>query len=199
MRKIALTIISLILVSAVSMGQSKKNDELFFESTLHDYGSMSYGADGTYDFVFKNQSKKPVVLTDVKSSCGCTVATWPKEPIQPGQSSSIRVVYNTRLSGPFNKTITVYSTAKNSPVRLSVMGKVARQTNEMKTKAKRPKSAQNVSGSVAAGEEVKNESLLEKKKAAAKKRTTTKREVVDPQTHLKNLRGTKTETIKKKK
>ncbi|MFO7616482.1 MAG: DUF1573 domain-containing protein [Bacteroidales bacterium] len=130
MKKILLT--SLVIAVAVSglFAQTKKEkDEMVFEKTVdgetrHDFGSIVYGADGSVDFVFTNEGTKPLVITNVAATCGCTVPTWPKEPIEPGKKGSVKVVYNTKLVGTFNKTIVVYSNANNSPVRISVLGKV---------------------------------------------------------------------------
>lgn len=122
-------IISLIFMSSLVLvaqqeRKVKANAEMAFEKLSHDYGSIVYAANGGYDFKFKNNSQKPIVVTNVKSSCGCTVPSWPKEPIQPGESGKITVKYNTKLAGTFNKSIQVFSTADNSPVKLSVRGKV---------------------------------------------------------------------------
>lgn len=85
---------------------------IVFNKTTHDYGTMIKGADGNYTFTFKNTGSLPLVLTNVKSSCGCTVATWPKEPIAPGKEGEIKVKYDTNRMGPFQKSITVTSNAK---------------------------------------------------------------------------------------
>ena len=94
---------------------------------------MVYGADGTYNFKFTNNADKPIVITNVKSSCGCTIPSWPKEPVQPGKTGSIAVKYNTKLSGSFNKTVQVFSTASNSPVKLSIRGKVNARPSDIKS------------------------------------------------------------------
>lgn len=87
---------------------------IVFTETTHDYGTMTKGADGNYTFTFKNTGSLPLVLTNVKSSCGCTVATWPREPIAPEKTGEIKVKYDTNRVGPFQKTITVTSNAKTT-------------------------------------------------------------------------------------
>ena len=67
---------------------------------------------------------EPLILSNVTSSCGCTVPTWPQEPILPGKSDVIKVTYNTNNVGPINKTITVTSNAKTSRLVLSIKGTV---------------------------------------------------------------------------
>jgi len=95
-----------------------------FASTVHDYGTIQQGADGAYEFKFTNKGKTPLILNNVRSSCGCTVPSWTKEPVQPGAGGSIKVVYNTASIGAFNKSITVSSNAKNSEVMLQIKGNV---------------------------------------------------------------------------
>lgn len=95
-----------------------------FDSTEHDYGTLPYGGDGTWEFEFRNTGTEPLLLTNVRSSCGCTVPEWPREPIEQGRKGTIRVSYNTRLSGTFSKSISVFSNASATPVILKIRGKV---------------------------------------------------------------------------
>lgn len=127
MKRISILLSIILIAGMTSFAQKKgKNSkkEMEFAKSTHDYGTMSNGANGTYQFNYTNTSKKPLLITDVKSSCGCTTPSFSKEPIQPGKSGTITVKYNTNLPGPFNKTIQVFSSAKNSPVRLTIKGKV---------------------------------------------------------------------------
>lgn len=98
--------------------------EISFEKTVHDYGTIVKGSDGTCEFTFTNTGKEPLILSKPLSSCGCTVPTWPKEPILPGKSDVIKVTYNTANIGPINKTVTVYSNALTNKVMLAIKGKV---------------------------------------------------------------------------
>ena len=93
-----------------------------FTETLHDYGTINKGSEGTYVFTFKNTGNIPLVLTNVRSSCGCTTPSWPKEPIAPGATGEIKVKYNTNSVGGFQKTITVFSNAKTEV--LTIKGSV---------------------------------------------------------------------------
>lgn len=127
MKKISVILSVFLLSSILVSGQTKSGDkdEMLFDKTSHDFGQMVYASDATVIFKFRNNSKQPIAITNVKSSCGCTVPTWTREPIQPGESNTITVAYNTTIPGSFNKTIQVFSTANNSPVRLSVRGSVS--------------------------------------------------------------------------
>lgn len=136
---ISLMFMSSLLLVAQEERKVKSNAEMAFESLSHDYGSLAYAANGAYDFKFTNNSKKPIVITNVKSSCGCTVPSWPKEPIQPGENGKITVKYNTKLAGSFNKTVQVFSTAENSPVKLSIRGKVTAKPSEINSANKNSK------------------------------------------------------------
>lgn len=103
---------------------TKDHPEIYFENTTHDFGTIKYKGDGTCEFTFKNTGKEPLLLTNVKASCGCTTPTWPKNPIKKGKKGTIVVKYNTRIIGAFTKTIRVYSNAKTSPVTLRITGTV---------------------------------------------------------------------------
>ena len=107
-----------------------------FEKVVHDYGTLEQGADGTCEFKFTNTGNEPLILNKPTSSCGCTVPTWPKEPILPGKGDVIKVTYATHNVGIINKTVTVTSNAKNSRVVLSIKGTViAKPTETLPEKA----------------------------------------------------------------
>ncbi|MEO8085633.1 MAG: DUF1573 domain-containing protein [Bacteroidota bacterium] len=98
--------------------------EMTFETELHDYGTIKQAADGGCEFKFKNTGKEPLVISNAKGSCGCTVPTWPKEPIMKGQTAVIKVHYDTKRVGAFTKTVTIESNAKTNPRVLTIKGNV---------------------------------------------------------------------------
>ncbi len=104
--------------------ENEAQAEMMFKDTLHIFGKIWYQANAEYEFVFKNTGKTPLIIRDVKSSCGCTVPKWSKEPVLPKGKGIIKVKYDTKRIGEFYKIITVYSNAKNSPVKLYVQGNV---------------------------------------------------------------------------
>ena len=119
----------IISFTQVNAQKAKEKVDMAFDKTVdgntaHDFGSIMYGANGKVDFNFTNQGTKPISITNVESSCGCTVPTWTKEPVEPGKQGTITIVYNTTLPGAFNKTVVVTSNANNSPVRLEIRGKI---------------------------------------------------------------------------
>lgn len=136
-------VFSLLMVLAFVMAgvaqndaaQPKKNKkvktpEITFEKLVHDYGQIYQGENGECEFVFKNTGKAELVLTNCRSSCGCTVPSWPKDPIAPGKKAVIKVKYNTQRIGQINKTITVESNAVNDRVVLKITGNVNPKPSE---------------------------------------------------------------------
>ena len=100
-----------------------------FDKLVHDYGQVMENGDGTCEFTVTNSGKEPLILTDAKSSCGCTVPEWPKSPILPGKSAQIKVTYKTSRIGLINKSVTITSNASNSPVVLRIKGEVIKKDN----------------------------------------------------------------------
>ncbi|MDX2430498.1 MAG: DUF1573 domain-containing protein [Bacteroides sp.] len=101
-----------------------KGEDIWFEEVLHDYGEIPEDGDGSWTFVFKNLGDEPIIINRVRSTCGCTVPAWPREPIEPKATGEITVEYNTAQAGSFFKSLYVYSSAPNSPVKLQIKGKV---------------------------------------------------------------------------
>jgi hypothetical protein len=96
-----------------------------FDKDVHDYGTVKNGADGLCTFTFKNTGTEPLILSNAKGSCQCTVPEWPKEPIAPGATGTLKVRYNTKNAGPINKSVTVSSNAVNEPTKvLRIKGNV---------------------------------------------------------------------------
>ena len=95
-----------------------------FESKVVDYGVIDNKSDGARKFVFKNNGTEPLIIKNAKGSCGCTVPTWPREPIAPGASGEIGVQYDTKRVGKFTKTITLTTNAGKAPVILTIKGEV---------------------------------------------------------------------------
>lgn len=94
-----------------------------FEKNTHDFGVVEEGATPTYLFYFKNIGDDTVRLSSVKPSCGCTSPFWSKDPIAPGDTGSIKVVYNSKgRPGPFNKAVNVVSNAENEHIVVHIRG-----------------------------------------------------------------------------
>ena len=107
-----------------------KAPEITFVKLVHDYGQVEQGGNGECEFEFKNTGKADLILTNCRSSCGCTVPSWPKDPIPPGKKGVIKVKYNTQRIGQIKKTITVESNAVNDRVVLKITGNVNAKPTE---------------------------------------------------------------------
>jgi len=95
-----------------------------FESEVVNYGDIARNSDGIKVLKFTNVGKSPIIITNVKGSCGCTVPTSPKEPIMPGEEGGIEIKYATNRIGPFSKTVTITSNAVRSNIVIPVKGRV---------------------------------------------------------------------------
>ena len=99
--------------------------EISFEKTVIDYGTVNKGDNGIREFVFKNSGNAPLIISNVKSTCGCTIPKKPEKPILPGESEKIQVKYDTKRVGFIRKSITVTSNAASSPTTiLKIKGQV---------------------------------------------------------------------------
>ena len=100
-----------------------------FDRKIIDYGEIEKGSDGLYVFKFKNVGKSPLIISNVKGSCGCTVPSAPKEPIMPGATGEIKVKYDTNRVGPISKTITITSNASEPKKIIRVKGRVLKESS----------------------------------------------------------------------
>ncbi len=132
MKKALIAIVMLVSTLAVQAQQpttSQINDnpnapEISFETETLDYGTIEYNSNGEREFKIKNTGKEPLIIQSATGSCGCTVPTPPKEPIKPGESAVIKVKYDTKRVGNFEKTITVMSNAKSGTKVIRIKGQV---------------------------------------------------------------------------
>jgi hypothetical protein len=105
---------------------AQQGEGLLFEEDKFDFGDIKE-VDGPvqHEFSFVNVSKEEVTIKSVRASCGCTTPAWTKEPVAPGDTGFIKAKYNPRnRPGPFNKSLTITTTASESPYRLYIKGKV---------------------------------------------------------------------------
>lgn len=118
-----LVIIALIVMASVVTAFGQTID---FTFDSHDFGPIPEGDTVSVTFNFTNNGTADLILMDVAVSCGCTTPFWPKDPIAPGESSTIEAQFNTSgKDGKFNKPITITSNATNEPVkRIFIKGSV---------------------------------------------------------------------------
>jgi hypothetical protein len=104
--------------------QANNGPNMEFETSVMDYGLIEHNSDGKREFVLTNTGNAPLIISNAKGSCGCTVPTWPKAPIAPGESASIGVKYATNRIGKFTKTITLTTNAPEKTKILTIKGEV---------------------------------------------------------------------------
>ncbi len=104
---------------------SNKQAAIKFEKEEHDFGSLLQGEVVSYSFHFTNTGNMPLIISEVGSSCGCTVGDYPREPIAPGKKGDIKVTYNsTGHHGFQSRTLTVMSNTNPAKTTLRIKGKV---------------------------------------------------------------------------
>lgn len=119
-----LMILLFVGLVSLTMNAQEKVAKIEFKETTIDYGTIEKGANGLRTFEFTNTGDAPLVISDVHSSCGCTVPKKPKEPIMPGETGEIEIKYDTNRVMPIRKTITVLSNADTPSVSLKIKGNV---------------------------------------------------------------------------
>lgn len=126
MKKLFASIAFLFISVGFSYGQDIK-----FETLEINYGKIDKGSNGTREFYFTNNGNAPLLVQNAQGSCGCTVPTWPKEPIMPGERNKISVKYDTQRVGAFTKyvTLTTNSTS-NTTTQLKIFGDVKPETEQ---------------------------------------------------------------------
>lgn len=110
------------------LSASKESDNkviMTFQNTEYDFGEIIQGEKITYAYKFENTGNAPLIITSVGSSCGCTIPKWSKEPIAPGESGVIDVVFDSDdKSGVQSKDITILSNAVPNTMVIRLTGEV---------------------------------------------------------------------------
>lgn len=130
MKKVLILILGIITASSVIAQESKGIFK--FEKEMHAFGEVVEGDKAEHVFKFENVGTAPIVLTNVRASCGCTTPQWSREPVQPGEFGLIKAVYNSKgRPGNFTKSITITSNASEPVKVLKITGNVLRDPNKM--------------------------------------------------------------------
>ena len=133
MKKLLLFVIaSTLSITGFAQSENSNAAEISFQSEFIDYGTIENGANGEREFAFTNTGKEPLIISKANGSCGCTVASFPRDPIAPGEEGVIKVKYDTKRNGAFQKTVTVSSNAKTATKVLNIKG-VVKPTEAAKT------------------------------------------------------------------
>lgn len=106
-----------------------KTNMTFGEST-YNFGTVKEGEKVEHVYKFKNTGNDPLIISNAQGSCGCTVPQWPKEPIAPGKSGEIKVVFDSKgKSGKQNKTVTITANTEPATTTINIAGEVLKDPN----------------------------------------------------------------------
>ncbi len=130
MKKVVVLLSAIFCFAMCGFAQETEKQEsgVVFDKLVNDYGTIEKGSDGKCVFTFTNTTDTPLILTNVQASCGCTVPSWPREAINPGESNVINVKYNTNNVGHFTKRISVFTNKQDTPIVLTITGQVVEAT-----------------------------------------------------------------------
>ena len=127
------TILSSVAILFITL--SVNAQEFKFESDVIDYGKVALGSEGKRTFEFTNVGDAPLIIENIKSTCGCTVPKKPEKPVMPGEKGQIEVSYDTKRPGGFSKAITIMSNAKNERTVLTIKGFIDKNIAPAKAKS----------------------------------------------------------------
>lgn len=125
--------ISILLVLALSLFNAAptkfntydtKIAVIKFKTEVVDYGTIMQNSDGMRLFTFTNTGDAPLLISKVKTTCGCTVPSYSKTPILLGETGELNIKYNTKRLGAFTKTVTVISNAEGGNKILKIKGTI---------------------------------------------------------------------------
>lgn len=114
----------LLFAQTNTVNAKNATEAIVFNTKVHNFGKFSIDSGAkNCTFEFTNNSNKPVLINNILSSCGCTTPEWPKKPIMPGEKGVIKVTFlNDQGPYPFDKALTVYTSASTKPIILRVTG-----------------------------------------------------------------------------
>lgn len=129
MRKLILFSILLVVFAVENQtlsAHTKPKATIEWDEMSYDFGEIPFNKPIQIDFSFKNPGMIPLIISDVKTSCGCTVADFPKQPINSGAKGTIKVTFDAKSPGYFSKTVTVYSNSQEGLTQLFIKGVVVK-------------------------------------------------------------------------
>ena len=126
----ALCISTMTFAQTTAKVTAQSGAQMKFASTTVNYGTITQNSDPIRTISFINDGTEPLIIKSAKGSCGCTIPTFPKEPIMPGASAEIKIKYDTKRLGAINKTVTIQS---NAGVKiLKVKGNITKKASTPK-------------------------------------------------------------------
>ena len=119
-------VIALAFFSVVETHAAGKA-KIAFAETEYVMNDNVLGETSEHVFVFKNVGEEPLIIANAVPSCGCVTPTWTKEPVLPGDTGSVHVYYQSKMSGAFHKTIKVFSNASGKKPVLQISGETKKK------------------------------------------------------------------------
>ena len=130
MKKIALLFSFFVLALATQVHAQESGPVITFKENSKDFGDITQGQQVAHTFVLTNTGKQPLIISNVAATCGCTVPSWPKEPVAPGKSAEIKVSFNsTGKVGKQNSVVRIYSNASEPIEKVSLISNVLTPNN----------------------------------------------------------------------
>ena len=124
MKKILILCTVILGLAFTASAQDTQKAEFKFNEEKHDFGKVPQGTPVTTIFSYTNIGQEPLILTEVRPTCGCTIADYTKTPVKNGETGTIKITYNAAYAAPFSKTIVVKSNAKTPEKYLVIVGEV---------------------------------------------------------------------------
>jgi hypothetical protein len=112
---------------AINVSEEPQNENVVtVDKSVHDFGTIGENAgDVSAVFTITNNTDAPIVLTNVKATCGCTTPKWTKEPIEPGKTGEVTATYSPKgRPGPFDKTVTITTNGEPTELKVHIKGTV---------------------------------------------------------------------------
>ncbi len=124
MKKYLLAAGVIVAVISLNFRMIEGNAVMSWAKMAHDFGRIEKDVPVTAQFSFENTGSEPITILEAKGSCGCTVANYTREPIEPGAFGEVTATYNAAKLGAFTKTVTVTASASEGPIVLKITGEV---------------------------------------------------------------------------
>ncbi len=114
-----------VIAQTATADTPQNGAKIAFSESSFDFGDITQGDRVTHTFAYENTGNEPLILSDVKTTCGCTATNWDREPLAPGETAEITVNFNSRgKMGMQNKVVTIMSNAVNSTERVKIVTNV---------------------------------------------------------------------------
>lgn len=126
MKRFLLSIFSILILSLTIAAQPR----LSSNKNTYNFGQLEWKQPATAEYIITNTGDKPLVISNVTTSCACTDAVWTKTPIQPGGKGSVSVTYDAKALGRFHKSVGIYSNATPNLVYLNLEGEVVQKLTD---------------------------------------------------------------------